>query len=57
MTDMRRITVSIPDEVDRKIINLRKTEGFERCTYSEIVRQIVLRGLEKVAEEQKGASA
>lgn len=45
MTDMRRITIALPDEIDKKILELRKDDRFVRCSYSEIVRQILERGL------------
>lgn len=45
MTDMRRITIALPDEIDKKILELRKDDRFVRCSYAEIVRQILERGL------------
>ena len=45
MTEMRRITVAVPDEIDNAVIALRKTDEFARCTYSEIVRKILERGI------------
>lgn len=51
MTDMRRITISIPDELDKKIVEVRKDDRFIRCTYSEIVRQILANGIEKLSAE------
>lgn len=48
MTDMRRITVSIPENLDRRLLELRKDDRFVRCTYSEIVRQMLEHGIEKV---------
>lgn len=45
MTDMKRVTVSFPDDLDAAIIALRKTKQFERCSYSEIVRRLIERGL------------
>lgn len=46
MTTMKRITVAFPDEIDEAIIALRKTDRFARCSYAEIVRKLVERGLE-----------
>ena len=54
MTDMRRITIALPDEIDRKILELRKDDRFIRCSYAEIVRQLLERGLAK--ESDKPAS-
>lgn len=41
MTDMRRITIALPDEIDRRILELRKDDRFVRCSYAEIVRQLL----------------
>lgn len=41
MTDMRRITIALPDELDKRILELRKDDRFVRCSYSEIVRQLL----------------
>lgn len=45
MTDMRRVTISLPDDLDKRIIALRKDSRFSRCTYAEIVRQVLALGL------------
>ena len=52
MTEMKRVTVSIPDEMDERIANLRKKDEFLRDSYSEIVRKLLERGLAILAEEQ-----
>lgn len=46
MTDMKRVTIALPDNLDKKILELRKDDRFIRCSYSEIVRQVLERGLE-----------
>jgi len=47
MTDMKRVTISVTDEIDRRIIDLRKKDPrFERCSYAEIVRQVLALGME-----------
>ena len=53
MTDMRRVTISMPEELDKRILEVRRDERFSRCTYSEIVRQILIHGLEKMVTEEK----
>lgn len=45
MTDMIRKTISIPDDLDKKILSFKKTERFVRCSYSEIVRQLMILGM------------
>ena len=53
MTEMRRITIALPDEIDRKILEMRKDDRFVRCSYAEIVRQLLEKGL--VSERGKPA--
>lgn len=45
MTDMRRITIALPDKIDQRILELKKDDRFVRCSYAEIVRQLLERGL------------
>lgn len=45
MTDMRRGTIAVPDNLDAMILGLRKQDRFVRCSYAEIVRQLLLAGL------------
>lgn len=51
MTDMPRRTVSLPQEVDDRIVALRKTDKYCRCTLSQITRQLIEIGLK--IEEKK----
>lgn len=50
MTDMTRRTISLPADLEQRIIELRKTDKFCRCTISEITRQLIAIGL-KSAEK------
>ena len=45
MTEMKRVTVSLPEEIDKKVLELRKDERFIRCSSSEIVRKLLEAGL------------
>lgn len=54
MTDMKRATISIPADLDNAIYELRKDERFARCSYSEIVRQLLAVGMK--ASKQKANS-
>ena len=54
MTDMKRVTISLPDSIDRKVLELRKDDRFVRCSYSEIVRRLLEAGL-SAKEHEKGA--
>lgn len=53
MTTMKRTTVSFPDEIVVALDTLKKKPEFKGCTYSEIIRRLVVRGLEK--EDRKPA--
>lgn len=56
MTEMRRMTISLPEELDRRILELKKDDRFVRCSYSEIVRQVLDHGFAMFTEE-KGEGA
>lgn len=51
MTEMKRITVAFPEDIDKAIYELRKDDRFVKCSYSEIVRRMVEMG---IASERKG---
>ena len=57
MTEMKRITIAFPDEIDRAVYELRKEDRFVKCSYSEIVRQLVILGLEANARVAPGRPA
>lgn len=45
MTELRRVTITLPDAMDKAVLQLRKEDRFARCSYSEIVRQMLALGL------------
>ena len=51
MTDMKRTTVSLPDEMVARLDRMKQSEEYANCTYSELIRRIVTSGLER--EEAK----
>ena len=53
MTDMRRVTISLPDDIDRRILDLKKDSRFIRLSYAEIVRQLLERGLESQVDDRE----
>lgn len=55
MTDMKRTTISFPDELVDRIFSLRKDDRFTKCSYSELVRQLTERGLE-IVEQSRGSA-
>ena len=54
MTDMKRVTISLPDDIDRKVLELRKDDRFVRCSYSELVRMLLEAGLSETVGRKKG---
>lgn len=55
MTGMRRISVAIPEEMDKRLLEMRKDARFIRCSYSEIVRRMMDQGM-KMEQSVKKAS-
>lgn len=55
MTDMRRVTISLPEEIDKQILELRKDDRFVRCSYAAIVRQMLERGLDTARSNRNSA--
>ena len=49
MTDMKRITISIPEDMEKAIFGLRKRDEYTRCSTSEVIRQLVDLGLQSVS--------
>ena len=47
MTDMKRISVSMPDDMVEALEKLRKTPEFENKPYSEVIRTLIQLGLER----------
>lgn len=54
MTNMRRVTIALPDGMDERILELRKDDRFVRCSYSEIARQILDLGFRAFETERAG---
>lgn len=52
MTEMRRMTISLPEELDKRILELKKDDRFVKCSYSEIVRQVLDHGFTMLSEER-----
>lgn len=56
MTNMKRVTIALPETTDEKILELRRDNRFIRCSYSEIVRQAMEHGLALLQAEAAGPS-
>ena len=46
MTNMKRTSISFPDDLAERIFALRKNDQFTRCSYSELVRRLAEYGLQ-----------
>lgn len=55
MTEMKRVTISVPDWLDNAVLDMRKDDRFVRCSYAEIVRYILQLGLD--AQKQNAENA
>ncbi len=40
----KRMSISLPPDLDRAVLDLRKTEEYCRCSYVEIVRVLMKEG-------------
>lgn len=49
-TNMNRITISVPKDIEEEIQLLKKTTCFDR-SYSDIYRELIRLGMEKINEE------
>lgn len=47
MTGMRRVTIALPEEIDKQILELKKDDRYIRCSYSEMVRIVLELGLQR----------
>lgn len=55
MTNMRRITIVIPESLDEKILELKKDDRFVRCSYAELARRLLENGLPSLWAEPEDA--
>lgn len=56
MTDMRRVSIAFPKELDKKILELKKDDRFVRCSYSEIARQAIRYGVSALEQSEQKVS-
>lgn len=55
MPEIKRASVSLPAEIEEQVIKLRRRDEFCRCSYSEIVRKLIVAGLQVVEAERDSA--
>ena len=52
MNDSKRMSISLTDDMEQAIVNLRKTDRFCRSSYSEIIRELLRAGLKAMDIDQ-----
>ena len=52
----KRLSINLSPELDRAVIDLRKTEEYCRCSYAEIIRVLMAEGAKALAEHQQGSA-
>lgn len=57
MTNMKRTTVSFPDDLTNRIFELRKDDRFTRCSYSDLIRKLAEMGLSILDAERSQDTA
>ena len=50
-----RRSISLPEDLERAIVELRKDDRYTRLAYSEIIRQLIQAGLNSLDQERKYA--
>lgn len=50
-----RRSISLPEDLERAIVELRKDDRYTRLSYSEIIRQLIQAGLNSLASESTTA--
>lgn len=54
---MKRLSVSLPPEIEKTVIDLRKTDEYCMCSCADILRKLMLIGAEQLhtdAEQAEG---
>lgn len=52
----KRMSISLPPELDRAVLDLRKTEEYCRCSYVEIVRVLMAAGAKAMIDRPNGSA-
>ena len=51
MTEMKRMSISLPKDIEQAIIDLRKKDEYCKCSYTEIIRTLIVAGLNSSESE------
>lgn len=49
----KRLSINLPPELDRVVLDLRKTEEYCRCSYVEIIRVLMAEGAKALADHHQ----
>ena len=49
----KRMSISLPTDLEHEIVELRKTERFCRASYAEIIRTVLVLGLQSMNDSYK----
>lgn len=52
MTDMKRITISLTDELNEALEAVKRSEEYKNAPYSAIIRALIERGLKAKAAQE-----
>lgn len=52
----RRMSISLTPELDRAVLDLRKTEEYCRCSYVEIIRVLMAAGVKAMDDRHNGSA-
>ena len=51
MTEMKRMSISLQKDIEQAIIDLRKKDEYCKCSYAEIIRTLIVAGLNSSESE------
>lgn len=58
MTNMRRVTIAIPDELDKQIMKLKQSDAdLARASYSKVMRLVLDKGLTIISDKPEASDA
>jgi predicted DNA-binding protein len=56
MNTIKRFSIPASSELEKRIVNLRKTDRFCRSSYAEIMRELMFIGLRELEDSQQQPS-
>lgn len=56
MSIVKRMSISVDEDIDKAVLTLRKTDDFCRCSYSEILRYLLKLGIKAETRKKRAKS-